>query len=181
MYIHPNAFILSTGCFTTCPKIILEYSLDCLRTFPEIFNDIPRNVWRHFSECLGTFPGMFEDIPRNVLATFSGIWYFPHSPRSPHSFPRSCIPGFILSRFLIHPNINKTNRTKENGIFLKKVFCRGVDLFRNRAKYGHYSRSANIKDLLIYKYAKVPRFSIKYTLQPILLNIKRSIFINYSC
>ena len=47
-------------------QIIFEYSLDCLRTFPEMFNDIPRNVWRHSLECLATFPGMFEDIPRNV-------------------------------------------------------------------------------------------------------------------
>ena len=48
------------------PQIIFVYSLDCLRTFPEMFNDIPRNVWGHSPECLVRFPGIFEDIPRNI-------------------------------------------------------------------------------------------------------------------
>ena len=35
-------------------------------------------------------------------------------------------------RFFVHPSINKTNRIKENNIFLKHLFfCHGVDLFRN--------------------------------------------------
>ena len=55
--------------FYKMPQIFFEYSLDCLRTFRKMFNDISRNVWRHS----------------------------PHSLRSPHSVPRSCIPGFIHS------------------------------------------------------------------------------------
>ena len=34
-------------------------------------------------------------------------------------------------RFLVQPNINKTNRIKKK-YFLKKSFCHGVDLFCNR-------------------------------------------------
>ena len=30
--------------------------------------------------------------------TFPGIQHSPNSPRSPHSVPRSCIPGFIHRR-----------------------------------------------------------------------------------
>ena len=63
------------------PQITFEYSLDCLRTLPEMFSDFPRNVWRHFPECSATFPRMFSDIPRNVLRhspeclrTFSGMF-----------------------------------------------------------------------------------------------------------
>ena len=42
------------------------HSLEYLRTFPGMFDDIPRNVWRHSPECLATFPGMFGDIPQNI-------------------------------------------------------------------------------------------------------------------
>ena len=127
-YVHSSErFHTFHRMFYNMPQIIFEYFLDCLRTFPEMFNDISRNVWRHFPECLRTFPrmfeeisrniwrhfpeslrtfpGMFEDIPRNVwrhspecLATYPRIKHFPHSPRSPHFVPRSCIPGFIYSR-----------------------------------------------------------------------------------
>ena len=38
----------------------------------------------------------------------------------------------VKYRFFVHLIINKTNRIKENNIFLKKIFCHGVDLFRNR-------------------------------------------------
>ena len=41
----------------------------------------------------------------------------------------------VMYRFFVHPNINKTNRIRENNIFLKKAFCHGVDLFRNRPIY----------------------------------------------
>ena len=61
-----------------CTFIIFEYSLDFLRTFPEMFGDILRNIWRHSPECLATFPGIF-DIPRN-------IWR--HSPECLVTFPR---------------------------------------------------------------------------------------------
>ena len=37
-----------------------------MKTFPGMFEDIPRNVWRYSPECFTTFPGMFGDIPRNV-------------------------------------------------------------------------------------------------------------------
>ena len=39
----------------------------------------------------------------------------------------------VKYQFFVHPNINKTNWTKENNIFLI-FFCHGVDLFRNRPK-----------------------------------------------
>ena len=57
-----------------------------------MFDNIPWNVWRHSVECLTIFLGMLEEIPRNVCV------HSPHSPQSPHSVPRSCIPGFIDSR-----------------------------------------------------------------------------------
>ena len=92
MYSHPKPFILSTECFTTCHRLFSNilwifrgHSPECLATFPGIFGDIPRNVWRHSLTCLATFPG---------------IQHSPYSPRSPHSVPRSCIPGFIHSRCL---------------------------------------------------------------------------------
>ena len=104
-----------------CPIIIFLYtknwqhSPECLATFPEMFGDIPRNVWWHSLEFLIAFPGIFGDIPRNVwlhslkyLMTFPGIFgnvprniTFPHSPRSPHSVHRSCIPGFIHSQQIV--------------------------------------------------------------------------------
>ena len=108
MYVHPNAFILSTGCFTTCPRlfsdilwIVWKHSPKCLTTFAGMFGDISRNVWRHSPECFGTFPGMFWDIPRNVwghspeyLMTFPGIFgdiprnVWRHSPKCLATFPR---------------------------------------------------------------------------------------------
>ena len=38
----------------------------------------------------------------------------------------------VKHQLFVHQNINKTNQTKENNIFLKKDFCHGVDLVRNR-------------------------------------------------
>ena len=86
-------YVHSFECFHTFHRIfymlqiIFEYSLDCLRTFPEMFNDIPRNVLGHSPECLATFPGVFEDIPRNAwrhspecLRTFPGM--FGDNPRN---------------------------------------------------------------------------------------------------
>ena len=92
MYIHRNAFILSTGCFTTCPdyfrifsglfgdipRNVWGHSPEYLTTFPGMFGDIPRNVWGHSPECLGTFSGMFGDIPRNI--TFPPFLVFPTFP-----------------------------------------------------------------------------------------------------
>ena len=58
-----------------------QHSLECLATFPGIFDDIPQNIWRRFPECLATFPGIFGDIPWNAwrhfpecLTTFPGIF-----------------------------------------------------------------------------------------------------------
>ena len=67
------------------------HSPEYLATFSGMFGHIPRNVWGHSPECLGAFLGMFGNIPRNVWR------HSPHSPRSPHSVPRSCIPVFIHS------------------------------------------------------------------------------------
>ena len=85
------------------PRNVWRHSPEYLATFLGMFEDIPRNVWRT-SECLRTFPGMFEGIPLNVwphssecLRTFPRIQHSPYSSRSPHSVPRSCIPGFIHS------------------------------------------------------------------------------------
>ena len=38
----------------------------------------------------------------------------------------------VKYRFFVLPNVNQTNQIKEDNIFLKKIFCHGVDLFRNR-------------------------------------------------
>ena len=91
------------------PRNLWWYSPECLElftTFPGMFGDIPQNDWWHSPEYLATFPGIFGDIPRNVwrhspkcLATFPGIQHSPYSPRSPHSVPSSCIPGFIYPHF----------------------------------------------------------------------------------
>ena len=62
-----------------------------MATFPRMFEDLSRNVWWHSPECLRAFPSMFGHISWNTT--------FPHSPRSPHSIPRSCIHGFIHSQF----------------------------------------------------------------------------------
>ena len=43
----------------------------------------------------------------------------------------------VKYRFIVHPNINKTDRTKENNIVLKDFFSHGVDLFRNRPFSNH--------------------------------------------
>ena len=77
-------------CLKNVPRNVWRHSPKCFTTFLGMFGDIPQNVLRHSMECLGTFPGMFCDIPRNIT--------FPHSPRSPHSVPRSCIPVFIHSQ-----------------------------------------------------------------------------------
>ena len=89
-----------------CPIIIFLYtknwhhSLECLATFPGMFDDIPLNVWRHSPEYLATFSGMFSNIPRNVwgnspecLATFRGMFeeispsVWRHSPECLRTFP----------------------------------------------------------------------------------------------
>ena len=43
----------------------------------------------------------------------------------------------VKYRFIVHPNINKTDRTKENNIALKDFFSHGVDLFCNRPFSNH--------------------------------------------
>ena len=45
--------------------------------------------------------GMFEDIPRNVWRPSPEYNIPPHSPRSAHSVPCSCIPVFIHTRPVI--------------------------------------------------------------------------------
>ena len=76
------------GMFGYIPRNVRQNSPECLAIFLGMFEDILRKVWRHSPKCLATFPGMFGDIPRNIT--------FPHSQRS---VPRSCIPGFIHSRY----------------------------------------------------------------------------------
>ena len=61
------------------------------------------------------FPGIFGDIPRNIT--------FPHSPRSPHSVARSCIPVFIHSLFNSAPFIVTVATTN--------VAITDLDLFNN--------------------------------------------------
>ena len=58
-----------------------------LTAFPEIFLNISWNIKTI------TFPRIISKIPRNPSE------YFPRSLHSPHSVPRSCIPGFISSLF----------------------------------------------------------------------------------
>ena len=74
----------SSGIFEDIPwnacDNIWGHSPECLAVFP-----IPCNVWRHSLKSLRTFPRMFGDIHRSS----------PYSLHSPHSVPRSCIPGFI--------------------------------------------------------------------------------------
>ena len=74
MYIHPNASILATGCFTTCPRLLTnilwfarEHSLKCLTTFLGMFWDIPWNFLQHSPEYLRTFHRNFADIPRSSI------------------------------------------------------------------------------------------------------------------
>ena len=83
------------GMFGDIPRNVWGHSSECLVTFPRMFGDIPWNVWGHSLECLGTFPGMFGDIPRNVWWHSPEYDIPPHSLRSSHSVPRSCIPIFI--------------------------------------------------------------------------------------
>ena len=86
---------------------LLEHSPESLRTFPEIFWNIPRSLLEHSPESSSTFPGNFWNIPLNVkIITFPGILKgiprnpSEHSPRSPHSASRSCIPGRRPEAFL---------------------------------------------------------------------------------
>ena len=62
-----------------------RHSLECLPTFPEIFEDIPLNVWGHSPECFRTFLEIFGDIPQmfsNIPCNVSG-----HSPEYLGIFP----------------------------------------------------------------------------------------------
>ena len=96
----------SPECLVTFPEMfgdilrnVLRHSPEYLATFPRMFCDIPRNVWGHSPEYLATFPRMFEEIPRNVWRHSPEYKIPPHSPRSTHSVPRSCIPVFIHSPY----------------------------------------------------------------------------------
>ena len=51
-----------------------------------MFGDISRNIWRNSPE---------------FLATFTGIWHYPYSPRSPHSVPVFLIIYIATSTLLI--------------------------------------------------------------------------------
>ena len=88
-------------------------------TFPGILKEIPRNSIEHWTflyswfykqpenspESSWTFPGIFSNIARNLLQHSpksennniprNPSEHSPRSPYSPHSVPRSCIPGFI--------------------------------------------------------------------------------------
>ena len=84
MYIHWNALIHSTGCFTTCSRIfsnilwiVWGHYPECSRTFPEMFGDILWNNWWHSTKCLATFPGIFDDIPQNFWRHFPEYNIFP--------------------------------------------------------------------------------------------------------
>ena len=84
-YVHSSeTFHTFHRMFYNVPQIVREYYLDFSRTLPGMFGNIPRNVWWHSPEYLATFPG---------------IQHSPYSPRSPHSVPSSCIPGFIYPHF----------------------------------------------------------------------------------
>ena len=99
--------IIKLSIFLSILENLCQHSPESLLTFPGIFSNIPRNLFEHSPESLRTFPGIFFNIPRNVkIITFPGIlWEIPRnpseqsprSPHSPHSAPRSCIPGFINS------------------------------------------------------------------------------------
>ena len=111
----PGMFDNIPGMFGYVPRNVWRYSPEFLSKFPGMFSNIPWIFWRHSSECLSTFPGMFGDIPWNVwqhfpecLTTLPGIKHSPHSPRS---IPRSCIPGFIhslkwLAKLIMNLNTN---------------------------------------------------------------------------
>ena len=77
----PECLRIFPEMFDNIPWNVWRHSPECLITFPGIFGDIPRNFWQHFSECLATFFGMFGDIPQNVwqhspgcLAIFPGMF-----------------------------------------------------------------------------------------------------------
>ena len=76
--------------FGNNPRNVWGHFLECLRTFLIMFSGISRNAWGHSPECLKTFSRMFGDIPQNI--TFSPFPVFPAF------LSCSCILGFINSR-----------------------------------------------------------------------------------
>ena len=116
----PEYYATFPGMFEDIPRNVWRHSPECLGTFRGILGDIPRNIWGHSPKCLRTFPGMFEDIPRNAWGHSPECWrHSPHSPRSPHSVSRSCIPGFIHSPINVNALYNVWAVAKIY-IFLKK-------------------------------------------------------------
>ena len=86
-----------TGPTSSCPCVT--------QTFPEIIEGIPQNDWNHSPKC---------------LATSTTIQNFLHSPRSPNSVPRSCVPGVIHSLGYYERNERKKTKIKK-GIYLKEL------------------------------------------------------------
>ena len=86
---HPRMKCLHIFFFFSCRD-----EISCLFD-PGIFLNIPRNLLKHSAESSRAFPGILQEIPRN---------HNEQSPRSLHSLdsiPRSCIAGFINSRYLL--------------------------------------------------------------------------------
>ena len=91
---HKNNKMKSwTGPTSSCPCV--------KQRFPEMFEGIPQNDWNHSRKC---------------LATSTRIQNFLHSPRSPHSFPRSCVPVVIHSLGYYERNDRKKTKTKKRNL-----------------------------------------------------------------
>ena len=65
--------------FRAISQNIWQHSLECLVTFPVMFEDITPNVWRYS-------PRMFREIPRKVLCYSPEYNFRPAFPAFP-SFP----------------------------------------------------------------------------------------------
>ena len=103
--------IVKSSIFLSILENLCQHSPESLLTFPRIFWNIPRNLFeirrnlfKHYPESSSTFPGIFFNIPQNdniprILQEIprNPSEHSPRSPHSPHSVPRSCIPGFINS------------------------------------------------------------------------------------
>ena len=118
-WIDPASYFLKThqeSKFEDIPWNVLQHSAERLRIFPTMFDYISPNVWGDSLVCLRTLPRMFGHILQSIWGYSPDIWghsleclcnnpqkVLLHSldyniyPHSPHSVPRSCIPGFIRS------------------------------------------------------------------------------------
>ena len=87
MYIDPKAFIPSTECFTTCPRLFSNILWACRGHSPECLAS---------PECLRAISGIFHHIPRN-FSRHSPEYNIPPISRVPH-IPRimSPVPVFLV-------------------------------------------------------------------------------------